>query len=346
MKRSCGRTSASVSSRTTAGAPDPGAISRPSSGATRARNCAVPWCSRTWSPERSARAAGRTETQASKRRPESPTSSGATSQSPRATSPRSTPRRFTPTRLPACTTAASWSCTCTLRTTARAPPGSTTSASPASTFPAHNVPVTTVPIPLSGKTRSTGRRAGPVAAARLRPLRGALQRGQQFDGAASVSGADRDDLAARVPRALEELPHVRLGELEQLLVDDVRLGQRHDAVTHPQQLDDREVLHGLRHHAVVRGDHQEEQVDAGRAGDHRAHEALVAGDVDDAQPAAARQLELGVAQLDRDAALLLLAQPVGVLAGEARDERGLAVVDVAGGAEGERRTFAHRRVLR
>ena len=37
---------------------------------------------------------------------------------------------------------------------------------------------------------------------------------------------------------------------------------------------------------------------------------------------------------------LLLAQAVGVLAGEARDERRLAVVDVAGGAEGQRRTVA------
>ena len=72
----------------------------------------------------------------------------------------------------------------------------------------------------------------------------------------------------------------------------------------------------LRHHAVVGGDHQQEQVDAGGAGDHGAHEALVAGHVDDAEAAAAGQLELGVAELDGDAALLLLAQTVGVLAGE------------------------------
>ena len=105
----------------------------------------------------------------------------------------------------------------------------------------------------------------------------------------------------------------------------------------PEQLDDREVLHGLRHDAVVGGDDEQEEVDAGRPGHHGAHEALVAGDVDDAEPATAGEIELGVAQLDRDAAFALLAQAVGVLAGQQRDQRGLAVVDVAGGAEGEDR---------
>ena len=122
----------------------------------------MPWCTRTWSPERSGRAPGSTLTQASKRRPASPASAGAASQSPRATSSRSSPRRFTPTRLPAWTTSASWSCTCTLRTPARAPPGTTTSPSPALISPDQSVPVTTVPTPLSGNTRSTGRRAGPL----------------------------------------------------------------------------------------------------------------------------------------------------------------------------------------
>ena len=43
------------------------------------------------------------------------------------------------------------------------------------------------------------------------------------------------------------------------------------------------VLARLGHHAVVGGDDHQVQVDPGRAGDHRAHEALVAGHVDDAQ---------------------------------------------------------------
>ena len=56
-----------------------------------------------------------------------------------------------------------------------------------------------------------------------------------------------------------------------------------------EQVDDREVLARLRHDAVVGGDHEQHDVDAGGAGDHLAHEPLVAGDVDDAHRAPARQ---------------------------------------------------------
>ena len=134
----------------------------------------------------------------------------------------------------------------------------------------------------------------------------------------------------------EELAHVGARQLEQLVVDEVGLGQRHDAARA------RRAARGWPRARRVCGitpssaaiDEQEE-VDAGGAGDHGAHEALVAGHVDDAEPAAAGQLQLRVAELDRDAALPLLAQAVGVLAGEERDERRLAVVDVPGGAERE-----------
>ena len=48
------------------------------------------------------------------------------------------------------------------------------------------------------------------------------------------------------------------------------------------------------------------------------------------------ELERRVAEVDRDAARLLLGQPVGVLAGERAHEPRLAVVDVAGGADRQR----------
>src|SRR5206468_7537748 len=76
-----------------------------------------------------------------------------------------------------------------------------------------------------------------------------------------------------------------------------------------------------------------EQVDSGRARNHRAHEALVTGHVHERQTTAVRQLERRVAQVDRDAALLLLRQPVRVLARQGPDEPRLAVVDVAGRAD-------------
>src|SRR5438105_2760177 len=68
------------------------------------------------------------------------------------------------------------------------------------------------------------------------------------------------------------------------------------------------------------------------AGEHVLDEALVAGDVDDAEAEVA-EVEGGEADVDGDAAGLLLRQPVAVDAGEGLDERRLAVVDVAGGAQ-------------
>ena len=99
-----------------------------------------------------------------------------------------------------------------------------------------------------------------------------------------------------------------------------------------EQPKDLEVLVRLRARPLARVDDEQEQVDAGRARHHRAHEALVAGDVDHRQPAAARQVERRVAELDRDPPRLFLGQPVGVRARQRLDERRLAVIDVARGA--------------
>ncbi len=92
------------------------------------------------------------------------------------------------------------------------------------------------------------------------------------------------------------------------------------------------MLARLRHHALVGGDDEQREVHTGGAGEHVAHESLVAGHVHDAQREIADH-ERREAQLDRDPAALLLGEAVGVDAGERLHERGLAVIDVAGGAE-------------
>ena len=71
-------------------------------------------------------------------------------------------------------------------------------------------------------------------------------------------------------------------------VDAVGLGQRDRAACDAEQVEDAEVLARLRHHAVVGGDHQQREVDAGRAGEHVLDEALVAGHVDEADHARRR----------------------------------------------------------
>ena len=93
------------------------------------------------------------------------------------------------------------------------------------------------------------------------------------------------------------------------------------------------MLLALRHHAVVGGDGEQHQVDAVRAGQHVADEALMARDIDDAGAGAVGQREIGEAEIDRDPALLFFLQPIGVLPGERLDERGLAVIDMTGGTD-------------
>ena len=101
----------------------------------------------------------------------------------------------------------------------------------------------------------------------------------------------------------------------------------------------------LRPGALGGVDHEQEEVDAGRTGDHVADEALVAGDVDDGEPTSAGQVERRVAEVDRDPARLLLGQTVGVLAGQGSDEPGLAVIDVTRRPESQtrRRSVTHAR---
>ena len=67
---------------------------------------------------------------------------------------------------------------------------------------------------------------------------------------------------------------------------DVGLGQRDDASVDAQQIEDRGVLPGLRHDAVIQRHHQQRRIDAGGAGQHGVHETLVAGHVDEAERAA------------------------------------------------------------
>ena len=170
-----------------------------------------------------------------------------------------------------------------------------------------------------------------VRAALLDLARDSVERLAEHVEPVARDAADRDHRGSG-----DELARLLERQLERLGVDRVGLRDGDDALLDAEQPQDREVLVRLRPGALGRVDHEEEEVDAGRAGDHRAHEALVTGHVDEGERPPARQLERGVAEVDRDPARLLLGEPVGVLAGQRADERRLAVVDVPGGADGQR----------
>ena len=105
------------------------------------------------------------------------------------------------------------------------------------------------------------------------------------------------------------------------------------------------MLVRLRLRPLARVDDEQEEVDPGRARDHRPDEPLVPGNVDDREARPVGKLELRVAERDRDPAPLLLGQPVGVGARQRLDEPRLAVVDVPGGPQREpRRRHAARQL--
>ena len=93
-----------------------------------------------------------------------------------------------------------------------------------------------------------------------------------------------------------------------LVIDD-------DAARNAQQAADVEVLARLRHHRFVGGDDQQHAIDAADAGEHRPHEPLVTGHVDERDP---RVADGGVreAQLDGDAAGLLFLEAIGIDPGQ------------------------------
>ena len=80
-----------------------------------------------------------------------------------------------------------------------------------------------------------------------------------------------------------------LDQFEPFVVDQVALGQHYQAMLDLQQVQDMQVLLGLRHDAFVGSDDQHRRVDTTDARQHILDEALVAGNIDDADRCAGWQ---------------------------------------------------------
>ena len=133
--------------------------------------------------------------------------------------------------------------------------------------------------------------------------------------------------------ALQEALDVFFDQGDPVRLDHVGFGQSHKAVADAQQGTDFQMLAGLGHDALVRGNDQHDEVHARRAGHHVFDEALMAGHVHNAQALAAGQIHPGEAELDGDAPTLFLAQTVAVDAGEGAHQGGLAVINMSGRAQ-------------
>ena len=128
-------------------------------------------------------------------------------------------------------------------------------------------------------------------------------------------------------------------ELYPLIVNQVTLGERDQSPGYMEKVQDGKVFARLRHHRFVRGHHQHRQVNSPYTGEHIVHEPLVPGYVNYADLVAAWEFKPREAQVYRQAAFLLLRQPVRVYSGERLDESGLAVINVACRAYNEHGTY-------
>ena len=194
--------------------------------------------------------------------------------------------------------------------------------------PATSVPVTTRPAPVEREGAIDREARIPIHVALSRPER--EQSGTQRLDALAGQRGHRQQRRRRERGLRQQRAHLRR-PLGYALGRQVGLGQRHHAAIDAEQLQDLHVLARLRHHAIVERHHQQCRIDAAGAGEHRVHEPLMARHIDEAE-----RVGIGVAEIDGDAAPLLLGQAIGIDAGQRLHQRGLAVIDVAGGADDHR----------
>ena len=219
------------------------------------------------------------------------------------------------------------------RTRASIPDGDSSRRSPIATWPAKTVPVTTVPTPARVKLRSTARRKRPATGRGGRSAAAASSRASSSAIPAPVTDDTGRISAFARPVPASRTPICCLDLRQPLGGNEIDLGERNDAVLQAEEIEDLQMLAGLRHRPVVGGDDQQDEIDADGAREHVVHETLMAGHVDEAQGLRTVDGSIGEADIDGDAARLLFGQTVGIDPRERPNQRRLAVIDVAGRAD-------------
>ena len=114
---------------------------------------------------------------------------------------------------------------------------------------------------------------------------------------------------------------------------EIDLGHRHDAALTPSRSTMARCSRVCGMAPSSAATTSKDEIDAAGARDHGVHEFLVARHIDKAEHRAVRRRQIGEAEIDRYAARLLFLEAIGVDAGERAHQRGLAVIDVARGAD-------------
>mgnify|MGYP001449094118 CR=1 FL=1 len=186
---------------------------------------------------------------------------------------------------------------------------------------------------LDGEGSIDGQSPAPKVAFRRGSVEDGVDPKLQFLEALASSGRNAEHRRASEPGAVQRAGQLLFHEVDIFRFDEVALGDDDEAGRDFQQVEDRQVLARLGASTFVRCDDEKGQVDAARAREHVLDEPFVAGHIDDADFAPGRQREPGKAEVDGEAALLLLAEPVWIDPGQCLDKRALAMVHMPRGAD-------------
>ena len=107
----------------------------------------------------------------------------------------------------------------------------------------------------------------------------------QFVEPSPLERADRNDgrPAGVEKRSADEVFYLHADDAERVFIHQVGFGDHGDAARNGEQPADFKMLARLRLDGFVGGDHHQHQVDAAHAGQHVAHKALMAGNVDETE---------------------------------------------------------------
>jgi hypothetical protein len=150
---------------------------------------------------------------------------------------------------------------------------------------------------------------------------------------APVGRGDRQHWDAGERRPVHERPHRVDHLVAPLVIHRIDLRDDGQPVADLERIEQGQVLERLCVRTVIGGDHQHRGIDLTRPDEHVADQLVVPRDVDEVELDPIVEREMGVADVDGHPAAPLLGEAVGVDAGERPEERGLAVVDVAGRAD-------------
>jgi hypothetical protein len=129
--------------------------------------------------------------------------------------------------------------------------------------------------------------------------------------------------------SLNQLPGVILDQLNPvLIVHHVALGKYDDSAADSQHVQNMEMLHRLRHDALIQRYNQQNHVDSADSRQHVADKLFMSRYVNDADVIISAD-HVRESVFNRNSALLLLFQAVCVRPGQRADQTGLSVIDVA-----------------